>query len=175
MAAYYATYMGAPYGSFTYGNSTFIALNTEEIPPPGTPKVPNATGSPGYVSATQMSWLKTQLDQSINQDNVFIFMHHPIYGALIGTELRASCAKQIVDLVKNYPNVAYIIGGHEHHYFNPQTPSNFTTPPQRTTSGAAQYVVTGGAGAPLLAGGFHHYLVFTVSGKQVGVQLVKVN
>lgn len=175
MAAYYTKYMGAPYGSFTYGNSTFIALNTEEIPPAGTPKAPSTPGtSAGYVSSTQMAWLKSVLDQSINQDNVFIFMHHPIYGSQNGSELRSSCAGAIVNLVKNYPNVAYIIGGHEHHYFNPQSPSNLTTPPQRNGSGGPQYIVSGGAGAPLLAGGFYHYLLFTVTGKQVSVQLVRI-
>jgi hypothetical protein len=38
------------------------------------------------------------------------------------------------------------------------------------------YLVSGGGGAPLkdLAGGFYHYLVFTVGGASVKVELVKI-
>jgi len=179
MAAFYSKYMSAPYGSFTYGNSTFIALNTEEIPPPGTPPAPAFYGniSAGYVSAAQLAWLADQLEQNKKQENVFIFMHHPLHGRGRAGQLRDTCGDAIRKIISNYPNVAYVIGGHEHLYFNPQNPNNFSVPPQRTPGGPTQFVVTGGAGAPLfkMPGNFHHYLVFSVDGKSVNVKLVRVN
>jgi hypothetical protein len=58
------------YGVFTYGNSRFILLNSEEIAPPDTERSPHATVGaggklnldPGFISEEQLEWLRRELD-----------------------------------------------------------------------------------------------------------------
>ncbi len=175
---------GPRYGSFDFGNSSFIALDTEEIAPPnikrspGLPIAGDKNLDPGYVSPQQLAWLRGVLDRSRNKDNVFIFMHHPIHGLEPKAQLDEASAQAVVDLLAQYPNVAYVFAAHEHLYYNPQDPSNYTQPSNRLNGGPPLYVVTGGAGAPLeknQPGDFNHYLVINVRGKRVLTELIELN
>ncbi|HVT57339.1 MAG TPA: metallophosphoesterase [Thermoanaerobaculia bacterium] len=188
MQQWYAATIGPPYSAFSFGNSRFILLDTEESPPAGTQRAPGApaeggkTLDPGYVSAAQLALLKGDLDANRDKAHVFIFMHHPIKPKDPKAGLDPHSAKQLTDLFSGYPNVSYVLAAHEHLYFNPQDPANVATVPSRTDpAGPPTYLVSGGAGAPLnkhtppAQGGFHHYLVFQVAGNQVGVTLVNLD
>jgi hypothetical protein len=185
MQQWYAQYMGAPFGAFDYGNSRFIAMNTEEIAPQGlsrAPRAPTGTGAtldPGYVSQPQFDALKADLDANKGKAHIFIFMHHPIKPAKREDGLDPICAKPLEDLFTHYKNISYVIAAHEHLYYNPQGKNGASPPPNWTANQPPVYLVSGGAGAPLAnhaAPGLaiFHYLVFTVSGNDVTVTLKRL-
>lgn len=186
MQQWYAKYMGAPFGAFDYGNSRFIAINTEEIAPPGLARAagaptdtPGVRLDPGYVSQAQFDALKADLDANKSKAHIFIFMHHPIKPAKQEDGLDPICANRLEDLFKNYKNISYVIAAHEHLYYNPQGNNGTSPPPNWTANQPPVYLVSGGAGAPLAghpAPGLavFHYLVFTVSGNDVKVIFKKL-
>jgi len=168
-----------PYGAFTYGNSRFIAMNSDEGSPPGECECssqPSGTKPPGFISQNQMRLLKQDLDANKDKAHIFIFMHRPIEGYKSEDQLCAQNVTELQALFKKYPNLSYVLAGHEHMYFNPQGPKKFGPPPERTDpSQPPYYLVSGGAGAPLKKNkGFYHYLIFTVDGNKVRVQVVPV-
>jgi hypothetical protein len=192
---YYLEFMkfpaGAPaYGAFNYGNSRFIAVDTEE--PGGPSPTPTSTPAsskrlkldPGFVSPTQLKLLKSDLEANKDKAHVFVFMHHPIKPAKSSSALNPDNASALEALFKNYPNVSYVIAAHEHLYYNA---SGSTLDPADRDDPSGQgptYLVSGGAGAPLdncpgSAGAncmaHHHYLVFEVDGSTVKVQVIRVH
>jgi 3',5'-cyclic AMP phosphodiesterase CpdA len=190
MQAFYPKFMAEPYGAFNYGNSRFIALNTEEIAPQGTKKSARAktdsgtTLDPGYVSQKQLGLLDADLKANQGKAHIFVFMHHPIkpYKADDGLDKKSAAA--LVAIFKKYKNVSYVIAGHEHMYFNPppQSKHGWGKPPNRTdpSKNPPYYLVSGGAGAPLKGitkkhppkGSYFHYLVFEVNGDKIKTVLV---
>jgi len=196
MQQWYGEIAGQPYGAFTYGNSRFIIVNTEEIAPPGV-RSPTAAPAgkhegaggkdkddacgdkdPGYVSAAQIAALRQDLDADKGKAHVFIFMHHPIEPEKKSSGLEKASAKALKKLFEGYSNVSFVLGAHEHLFFNPQDPANVATIPSRKDPGGKPYyLVSGGAGAKLAkdaAGAFFHYLVFEVSKDRVDVTLKKL-
>jgi Calcineurin-like phosphoesterase len=185
---------GPAYGAFNYGNSRFIALDTEEVASP-TP-TPSATATaaapsggqtsldPGYVSPTQFQLLTADLQANTSKAHIFVFMHHPIMPAKSSSGLNAANAQQLQQLFAQYPNVSYVIAAHEHLYYNATGTSEALADRIDPSSNGPSYVVTGGAGArlenscPSQAGSrcglFHHYLVFEVNDKTVKAKVVKV-
>jgi Calcineurin-like phosphoesterase len=176
---------GAPaYGAFNYGNSRFIAVDTEEPAPPLTlrspgKKVKNLKLDPGFVTPRQIDLLGQDLEANQGKAHIFVFMHHPIKPAKPGSQLNLESAEKLEALFAQYKNVSYVIAAHEHIYFNATGATLNPTPPA-TGPG---YLVSGGAGAPLdscptpqtancLAA--YHYLVFQVNGSDVTVQVVVV-
>ena len=196
MLGYYLQYMLPPnstpagYGAFNFGNSRFIALNTEEVAPPLQPRSAGrvvASGiklDPGYVSQEQIELLTQDLEANKNKDQIFVFMHHPIMPNKTSSGLNSLNATQLQQLFAKYPNVSYVLAAHEHLYYNAS--SNTLNPPSWKTGNSQPpvYLVTGGAGAPLdscgkstnksYCGSFYHYLVFTVNGATVNVQVVQL-
>lgn len=180
----YRKYMAGTYGAFSYGNTRFIALDSENEPSGATKSVTTAEGqtkvqAPGAITKKQLDLLKQDLDANKNMAHVIIFMHHPVKPYETKDGLDKASKKALEDLFAGYKNVSYVISGHEHMYFNPQGASNqFTPPPARTDpSQPPTYLVSGGAGAPLKGntpGSFFHYLVFTVNGNQIAPSLIKV-
>ncbi len=67
LAALYKKRMGRLYGSFDYGHSHFIALNTEEI------------GLGGGIGKEQRDWLERDLEANKNAAHIFAFTHHPLF------------------------------------------------------------------------------------------------
>ena len=166
---------GPAYGAFDYGNSHFIALNTEEVGGPPAP-TPTATPEkklkldPGFVSPQQLKLLKSDLEANKAKAHIFVFMHHPIKPLKKSSGLYEPNAKMLESLFENYPNVSYVIAAHEHLYYTPPTASKGPT-----------YLVSGGAGAQLdKCNGdpncqeTNHYLVFTVDKDKVDLQMVPV-
>jgi Calcineurin-like phosphoesterase len=75
-----------PYGAFDYGNSRFIAVDTEEVAGADSIRSPgrivsNAGGTmtldPGSVSKVQMDLLTQDLEANKTKAHIFVFMHHP--------------------------------------------------------------------------------------------------
>ena len=174
---------GAPvYQAFTYGNSRFILLNTEEVSPPATPRSRGATVAggqlnldPGYVGSAQLAWLAQQLEASAGARHVFVFMHHPIKPKKATMGLDSASAAKLTALFAKHHNISYVFASHEHLYYNPQTHDE-SQPPSRDdpSSDAPYYLVSGGAGAPLAAGGFHNYLAVSVKKAHVDVTMVQL-
>jgi hypothetical protein len=184
---------GPAYGAFNYGNSRFIALDTEEVASP-TPS-PSATAvapsggqtglDPGYVSPTQLQLLTADLQANTDKAHIFVFMHHPIMPAKSSSGLNTANAQQLQQLFAQYPNVSYVIAAHEHLYYNATGKNQALADRVDPSSSGPSYVVTGGAGAPLekkcpdkagkKCGLFHHYLVFEVNDKTVQAKVVKVD
>ena len=192
LLAFYLQYMRPPnaapyaYGAFNYGNSRFIAMNTEDVAPPDLERSPGrvvASGlklDPGYVSQQQMDSLTQDLAANKGMAHIFVFMHHPIKPAKNASQLDAKTAATLEQLFQQ-ANVSYVLAAHEHLYYNANT--NTLTPPQWQPGSTPVYLVTGGAGAPLdkcdgdnggYCEAFYHYLVFTVDGDTVNVQVVAV-
>jgi hypothetical protein len=183
MTQWYAELVGLPYGSFDYGNSHFVSLNTEEVASllvARSPRAPTDDGStdldPGYLSPQQLDWIDRDLALHTAARHVFLFMHHSVHSFKSKNALDKASADALVAILKKYPNVTAVFSAHEHLYFNPQSPDDLTDPMAGPNSFGPRYLVTGGAGAPLQsnAHGFHHYLIVTVDGGSVSIQLVTV-
>lgn len=177
------------YGAFTYGNSRFIALDSEHSTAPC--KKPAKGGkkpdAPGSITDKELKLLEQDLDADKKLAHVFIFMHHPVKGYKGEDGLDDDSIAALEKLFKNYSNVSYVVSGHQHMYYNAQDawadPPSWTGPSQPPF-----YLVSGGGGAPLKTdkdkktgkktltpGSFFHYLIFKVDGNQVTPTLVKVD
>jgi Calcineurin-like phosphoesterase len=186
--------LNAPtYGAFDYGNSRFIAVDTEEVAAAGSVRSPGkvvgnvgrtTTLDPGCVSKAQMDLLAQDLDANKAKAHIFVFMHHPIMPARSASGLNQTDAAALQALFAKYPNVSYVIAAHEHLYFN--ATGTTLAPADRTDPSTAgpSYLVSGGAGAPLEScpgsagsncGSFNHYLAFEVDGDTVKVQVLQVS
>jgi len=183
-----------PYGAFTFGNSRFIALNTDDLPGGGCAGTASQAGASstagkagkagkadkaggvgkaakggkdkfaGDLGTTQLGQLAADLAADTTITNVFILMHRPIYAQKSSSRLTKSCRKELETLFAKYPNIRFVLASHEHLFYQPAK-LDHPAPPA--------YLVSGGAGAPLAAGGFYNYLVFTVDGSQVTWTMVK--
>ena len=181
MQKWYSKYMAQLCGAFDYGNSRFIALNTEEVAPTGIERAPRASTSvagktldPGYVSAAQLDALKADLDLNRGKTHIFVFMHHPIKPAQQKNGLDPQCARPLEALFRQHQNVSYVIAAHEHLYYNAQGKDGTAPPPAWKSNQPPIYIVSGGAGAPLSKSpapglAVYHYLVFAVDGDEVRV------
>lgn len=178
-----------PYGAFNYGNSRFIAVDTEEVPPitavrsEGGVAADKSKLDPGFVSMQQIELLTADLEANKDKDHIFVFMHHPIMAASKHMQLNQENADTLETLFARYQNVSYVIAAHEHIYFNAS--GDKLTPQSKTSHSSAGpvYLVSGGAGAPLGScpkhakkncSNSHHYLVFKVNGDKVDVKVVMI-
>jgi Calcineurin-like phosphoesterase len=178
-----------PYGAFNYGNSRFIAVDTEEVPTILTLRsegkiVGNLKLDPGFVSQTQMKLLANDLEANKTKAHIFVFMHHPIKPARKGSRLNKLNADELETLFAKYPNVSFVIAAHEHLYYNASGSTLNPAPRTDPSSGGPGYLVSGGAGAPLdgcpdpsskNCSATNHYLVFEVNGNMVNVKVVTVS
>lgn len=174
-----------PYGAFNYGNSRFIAVDTEEVPKEltlrsdGKMVAQKLKLDPGFVGPKQIERLKADLEANQGKEHIFVFMHHPINPARPGSRLNKDNADELEKIFAKYKKVSYVIAAHEHIYYYYGGKS--LTPPQKTKKPV--YLVTGGGGAPLdkcpsklnrNCKAAYHYLVFTVNGDDVEVKVVFV-
>ena len=169
-----------PYGAFNYGNSRFIALDSDDDPALADCACPKSKSDkaafPGYISDKQMQLLKDDLKANQNMAHIFIFMHRPLAAYDKDDQLCKFNVKELQDLFSKYTNISYVLAGHEHLYFNAQSKRAFAAPPSRTDPGRPPYyLVSGGAGAPLNKAGFYHYLIFTVDHNNITAKVVYVN
>lgn len=158
-SAAYESVIGAPYYSFDYGGDHFVVAD-------------NADDTTG-IDPAQMEWLKSDLAAANDRPHQFIFTHIPVSSADLPTghvagELGAAgleSGRLLVDEAGKYPNVSAFFFGHVHAYA------------AYRVDGINAYI-SGGAGAPLhfpeSAGGYFHYLLVTVRGDSVEVEVVRV-
>jgi hypothetical protein len=175
----YEKVMGSAYGSFDFGDSHFIILNTEDVPPAGM-KGPEPPMEFSYIGKTQLSQLKADLDANKNKTHIFIAMHYPIHAYDPSRDnLYGESRQALIDMFKNYKNISFVLASHEHQYYNPQDPNNVTTVRSFTAGDSTRYLISGGAGASFYHGqpqlwAFHHYLLFEVNGQNVNVTIKRV-
>jgi hypothetical protein len=180
----YTTLMGPAFGVFTYGNSAFVSVNTDDslgnIQPP-------ASGCyNGFVSKSQREQLATTLAQLQSNDSiqhVFLFMHRPVHddnhhqmgpdkqdkGTKYATRVNEFLAT--INALKN-PKVAVVFASHDHRYFEPKVKG----------ADEPRFIVSGGAGAPLSgcpskprSGAYYHYVRVDVDGANVKATVVPIN
>jgi hypothetical protein len=186
MVKYFEKYMGPQYGYFTYGNSAFIGLNTDDQVASIDAK-PSGGSYAGNVGADQLAGLSSTLatlaaDASIA--HIFVFMHRPIYSTpgKSADALGPPSGPAVQALLENYtkfPNLSFVIAGHQHLFYAYSTTSPYGTSFTRTdpASAAPIFLISGGAGACLAGsakpdtGGFNNYLVVTVNGAKVTVSV----
>ncbi|MGA7219437.1 MAG: metallophosphoesterase, partial [Candidatus Sulfotelmatobacter sp.] len=180
------TAQDAPYGWFDYGNSRFIALDTDEATPSGDKcncsLFSGDDKPPGYIGKKQMDLLEEELKaaRKDNKAHIFLFMHRPIEGYKGKDQLCEANVTKLKKLFEDYPNLSYVVAGHQHMYYNAQGKGSqkFCAPAERTDPGKEpSYLVSGGAGAPLKSndGGFYHYLIFAVDKDKVSVKVVPLD
>lgn len=132
--------------AFTYGNSRFIVLNSEE------------GGAGNGISDTQLAWLKDDLKQS-HAKNIFLFLHCPYFA-----ENWDALWAKVAEAFHGYP-VKIVFAGHEHRYRD-----------HGIRDGVHYVVTGGGGAETVDSdeeGGFHHYLLVRVRGEQVSWSVIR--
>ena len=186
MRKLYEENMSQTFGAFTYGNSRFIAIDSEHMPEDS--KCPASTDekneAPGAITAKTLRLLEEDLDANQDKAHIVIFMHHPVEPFKEKDGLDSKSVKRLKKLFKNYENVSYVVSGHEHMYYNSQPDAKgIENPPPPSRTDPMQppyYLVSGGGGAPLKGdqdtpGHFFDYLVFNVTGNTISPRLIKLD
>lgn len=155
----YEEIIGPFYYSFDRGADHFVILD-------------NADDKTG-IDGEQMQWYIADLNAGRNRRNTFIFTHIPVADPGLpsshatGEKGNAGLesGKVMVAEALKHPDVRAFFFGHIHAYLSYRLDSR-------------DAYVTGGAGAPLYfpkeAGGYYHYLLVTVRGEDVRVEVVRV-
>ena len=181
MKELYKKHMADTYGAFNYGNSRFIALDSEHKP-----ATEAATGSdkkndaPGAITEKELKLLDDDLAKNTDKAHIVIFMHHPVEPYKPEDGIDSASVTSLKTVFAKYKNVSYVVSGHEHMYYNPQGDrSKMVDPPKRKDpSQPPFYLVSGGGGAPLkknTPGSFFHYIVFQVDHDKITPTLFKVD
>lgn len=114
----------------------------------------------GGPTAAELDWLREDLSAT-EQPIKMVFMHHPPFDPDGTDHIMAFGNEAIMELLAEM-QVDYVFAGHIHAYV------------QGERDGVTYYI-TGGAGSPLYAGhpqAVHHYLLVTVRGEDVTVEMV---
>lgn len=157
----YQKRLGSLYGSFDYGHSHFIALDTTPVGADGTVKG-------GTIDDDQMAWLQGDLAANRGARNIFVFMHHYVFGPPDPDV--PDLATGFVSLeARDRLHAAFVKGGvravfcsHNHIYWH-------------QAKDGIDYFISGGAGAPLDAspenGGYLHWVSVAVDGAKITTQI----
>lgn len=157
----YEEYLGKLYYSFDYGNSHFIVLDTDANREIGVER-----GDTGKLGEKQFMWFKSDLEKNKEKENIFVFMHRPMYNY---QDKRGSSwndkeeRDKVHELFKKY-KVKAVFAGHEHIY-------------KKMTIEGIEYYITGGGGAEqvweeLDGLGIYHYLLVYVKGEKVEIKVI---
>lgn len=151
---------GNLYGSFDYGKSHFVILDTEE------------NGGDGGVSKEQLAWLERDLGENKDASHLFVFMHRPLYPVLMNEDetdrIKGFYAEKgnlaaLADLFQRY-HVNVVFAGHEHLFHEAEI-------------GGTRYLTTGGGGAPLYSiksrGGFLHFVLVRIKGGHYEYEIIR--
>jgi 3',5'-cyclic AMP phosphodiesterase CpdA len=145
----YLAHSGAPAAAYSFDRGTVhFAL---------------ADSHNGGMTAAGLDWLRQDLSAT-TQPVKIVVLHHPPFDPDGGDHVMAFGKKKFMSLVAEL-DVDYVFTGHIHAY-------------ARGERDGVQYVVTGGAGRTLYYDGHpqavNHYLLVTVQGENVTVELVKI-
>lgn len=159
----YQKRIGKLYGSFDYGSSHFVAVNTNAVQPDGTIKG-------GAIDDAQFAWLQTDLAANQGAKNIFVFMHHYVFGPPdadtpdIDTGFVTTAGRDKFHALMVKYGVRAVFCGHNHIYWH------------QDKNGVAYYI-SGGGGAPLDAspenGGYLHYVMVQVDGAKLTTQILQ--
>jgi hypothetical protein len=132
--------------TWTYGNSLFVALNSEEI------------GALDRIPDTQVEWLKSELAKSKSK-HIFMFVHKPYFA----NDWDKNWGN-VAEAIKGYP-VRVVFGGDNHlyRYVGKKEGVDYVI----SAGGGAELRV------PEEEGGFHHYCIVRVRGDDVSWVVVK--
>ena len=184
MKALYRKHMAETYGAFNYGNSRFIALDSENEPAKDEFSAAGGkSDAPGAITKKQLKLLDEDLSKNTDKAHIVIFMHHPVEAYDTKDGLDPANAHDLKKVFAKYTNVSYVVSGHEHMYYNSQGAHDQMTPPPSRMDPTQPalppyYLVSGGGGAPLkknTPGSFFHYMVFTVDGGTITPTLAQVD
>ena len=163
LAPVYQAKMGALYGSFDYGNSHFIGLDT-------TPVVGGEVEE-GDLDDTQWKWLEADLAaHSGKSANIFVFFHHYMFGLPDpdtpngpDTGLKDTATRDRLHHLFVKYGVRAVFNGHAHLYYH-------------TAKDGIDYYIAGNAGAPMDAppenGGFLGYMMVQVDGSKIAATAI---
>lgn len=158
----YKARIGELYGSFDYGNSHFVAVNTNAINADG-------TVTAGDLDDVEWAWLDNDL-KSTTAKNIFVYLHHYPFGppdpdtpgASSGWKSDAERDRFHAMMVKY--GVRAVFAGHNHIYWH-------------QNKDGVDYYISGGAGAPMDAspdeGGFLHYIVVHVDDNKITTDVLQ--
>jgi len=147
--------MGPTYYAFSYGNTRFLVLDSEEV------------DALDQISETQFAWLKQELETT-TATNILLFLHQPYFTSYDDPgktdEAMAGRWKRMADLFRGHP-VRAVFAGHEHGYrdFGVRDGVHYVI-----CAGGARF---GSGGVP--EGRFNHYLWVRVRGDQVNWAVIR--
>jgi 3',5'-cyclic AMP phosphodiesterase CpdA len=163
LPAVYQAKMGALYGSFDYGNSHFIGLDS-------TPVVNGVVVEADFDDA-QWQWLTQDLAAHAGKSaNIFVFFHHYAFGPTNPDDPKAgdtglssiAVRDRLHKLFVKY-GVRAVFCGHDHLYWH-------------GVRDGIDYFVAGNAGAPMDAppdqGGFLGYMIVGVDGNKIETEAI---
>ena len=146
LEALYESRIGRLYGSFDYGHSHFIALDTEEV------------GQKPGIGQVQRDWLEQDLAANRQAAHIFVFTHHPLFPKTANAGFANAANRDDIHRLFVKHGVKHVFSGHEHLF-------------AQSTHDGINYIVSGGGGAPSTGspvdGAFQHYLLLTVDGEKV--------
>ncbi len=153
----YQKRIGKLYGSFDYGHSHFIALNSSPVSADGTIKS-------GSINDADFAWLQADLEANKGAVNTFVFLHHYVFGPpdpdtpTVSSGFVDLAARDRLHALMVKYKVRAVFCGHNHIYYH-------------TVQDGVDYYISGGGGAPLDAdpehGGYLHYVVVQVDGAKI--------
>lgn len=138
------------YYTSRFKDALFIILDTE------------IAGQEGSIGEAQLNWLANTLDSSSSTlegletpsrvfmpiNDIFIFMHHPLYQQGQHEGLTLANAGELHSLFTKYPKVRMVFAGHDHMF-------------HKMKKDGILYVITGGGGGTLehgYGGDYHHFV-----------------
>ncbi len=159
----YEQRIGPLYGSFDYGSSHFIALNSTAVQP-------NGSFVGGTLDDAQWAWLQADLEANKLAKNIFVMLHHYVFGPPDPDTPKSDTGfsnppdrDRLHALMVKY-GVRAVFCGHNHLYWHAK-------------KDGVDYYISGGSGAPLDAtpdkGGYLHYVLFTVDGTNLAPQVLQ--
>ncbi|MDD5555998.1 MAG: tetratricopeptide repeat protein [bacterium] len=144
---------GRLYSSFDHKGSHFILLNT------------HLTGEKATVDGEQLAWLERELSENADSENVFVFMHRPMFSVIPDWECEFDRpVRDMLHALFRRHGVRAVFAGHQHlcHAENRD---------------GVMYYITGGAGGSLFLDredSFHHYLLVSVDGSLIDVTVERI-
>ena len=160
----YEKRLGRLYGSFDYGHSHFIAVNSNPVGADGTIKS-------GSIDDAEFRWLEADLEANKGAANTFVFLHHYVFGPpdpdtpdAAGSGFVDLAARDRFHALMVRYKVRAVFCGHNHIYWH------------KVVDGVT-YFISGGGGAPLDAspenGGYLHYVAVQVDGTALTTEVLQ--
>ena len=153
----YTKRIGKLYGSFDYGHSHFIAVNSNPVGTDGTIKS-------GSIDEAEFAWLQADLEANKSAANTFVFLHHYVFGPpdpdtpTVSSGFIDLAARDRLHALMVHYKVRAVFCGHNHIYYH-------------QVKDGIDYYISGGGGAPLDAdpehGGYLHYVGVQVDGAAI--------